>query len=203
MVRFTGRAEGHLGWTASSSACRAVVDLPWAKIHQVHGNRIVDESGAGDDADGIVTSKQGVALAVSTADCAAVTMASTNGVIAAVHAGWAGLLNGVLTSAADAMRDRGATTIEAALGPCIHAECYEFSEDDLSKVVAVLGDEVRGTTSQGRPALDIPAAVRASLDKAGVQLVADVDRCTSCAPGYFSHRARKDPERQVGVIWIP
>src|SRR5437588_11984079 len=92
MVRFTGRAEGHLGWTAPESARRAVVDLPWVRVHQVHGNRIVDESGAGEDADGIVTSTPGLALAVSTADCAPVPMASPDGIIAAVHAGCAGLL---------------------------------------------------------------------------------------------------------------
>jgi copper oxidase (laccase) domain-containing protein len=93
--------------------------------------------------------------------------------------------------------------VVAALGPCIHAECYEFSDTDLAAVAAALGDEVRGVTSTGAPALDVPAAVRAALAGVDVQLVHDVDVCTACSTAHYSHRARAELERQAVVVWRP
>ena len=53
--------------------------------------------------------------------------------MAAVHAGWAGLVAGVIGRAVEAMGVLGATRIEGALGPCIHAGCYEFGAADLER----------------------------------------------------------------------
>ena len=215
-VVFSGRAEGDLGSARERGPAgpsaevegrrRALVDRPWTWLRQVHGAEVVvvgspgDQAGA--EADAAVTSHPGAALAVLTADCAPVAMASPEGVVAAAHAGWRGLAAGVLERAADAMRRLGATEIQAALGPCIHAECYEFSAPDLDRVVAVLGDGARGTTARGAPALDLPAAVRAALVRAGVALVHDEHLCTACAADRcFSHRARGEVERQATVVW--
>ncbi|MEY2566494.1 MAG: purine-nucleoside/S-methyl-5-thioadenosine phosphorylase / adenosine deaminase [Actinomycetota bacterium] len=186
---------------------RAVLDRPWSWLRQVHGDRVVvvrePGGGAGDVGDALVSSEGGVALAVLTADCAPVALVSDEGVIAAVHAGWRGLMAGVIERAVDAMHGLGATEVQAALGPCIHAECYEFSEHDLDAVANLLGDGTRGVTADGRPALDVPAAVRASLDRAGVTLVHDENVCTSCSVEHYSHRARGDRERQAVVVWRP
>ena len=91
--------------------------------------------------------------------------------------------------------------IQAVLGPCIHAECYEFGDDDLDTVAAALGAGVRGRTTDGKPALDVPAGVKASLRRAGVTDVEDVDVCTACSDEYFSWRARQDRGRQALVVW--
>lgn len=166
----------------------------------------VDTPGArsGEDADASVTTVVGAPLAVFTADCASVALASDDGVVAAVHAGWRGLVAGVIEATAARMRAHGATTLVAALGPCIHAECYEFAEDDLATVAARLGGEVRGRTTGGRAALDVPAAVRAALRRADAVLVHDEDACTACdGDRYYSHRARRDGERQAMVVWKP
>jgi copper oxidase (laccase) domain-containing protein len=61
---------------------------------------------------------------------------------------------------------------------------------------------VRGVTKSGTPALDVPAAVRIVLERAGVELVHDEDACTACTPGYWSHRARGDAGRQATVAWL-
>ena len=130
-----------------------------------------------------------------------IALASREGVFAAVHAGWRGLVVGVIQEAADRLRDQGASQVFGALGPCIHAECYEFSESDLRRVAAALGDGVRSRTADGRPALDVPEAVAAALTAGGVTQVAGVEACTACGPGYFSHRARQDSGRQALVAW--
>jgi copper oxidase (laccase) domain-containing protein len=140
-------------------------------------------------------------LVVLTADCASVALGSPEGVFAAVHAGWRGLTAGVVEGAIDAMRQMGASDVVGALGPCIHAGCYEFSEEDLAQVAAVLGDRVRGTSEAGRTALDVPAAVSAALEAGGAREIAGREACTACAGGFFSHRARRDSGRQALVVW--
>jgi YfiH family protein len=216
-VRFTDRSAGDLGNGGLlvraddvdpevTERRRAVLDRPWSWLRQVHGSRavVVESPGgaAGDEADAAVTDHPQAALVVLTADCAPVALSSPEGVIAAVHAGWRGLLAGVVESAVETMRGLGATDIEAALGPCIHAECYQFSASDLDLVANRLGRGVRGSTRAGEPALDVPAAVGAALERAGARLVHDEGICTACSTSHFSHRARGDVERQATVVWI-
>jgi YfiH family protein len=217
-VRFTGRAEGDLGHTGRWVAVdeldpdvvdrrRAVLDRPWSWLRQVHGATVVvveePGEGAGDEGDALVTSADGTALAVLTADCAPIALASPEGVVAAVHAGWRGLQAGVIAGAVEVMRARGAVDIVAALGPCIRPECYEFSPADLDRMADRFGAGVRGQTAAGRPALDVPAAVRTALGEAGVDLVHDEGVCTSCSADHYSHRARQELERQAVVVWRP
>jgi len=210
-ARWTGRPEGDLGPAEASDGSelelrrRALVDRSWSWATQVHGADVVVVRGPGEPegarADALVSDHPASCLAVFTADCAPIALASPEGVLGAVHAGWRGLMAGVVGSAARAMRDLGATRVEAALGPCIHVECYEFSPGDLDRAVDRLGPTVRGVTTTGRPALDLPEAVRVSLQEADVELVADEDVCTACSPGHFSYRARGERQRMALVVW--
>jgi YfiH family protein len=204
-VLWTGRDDGDLRF-GGPSRWADVVDRPVTWMRQVHGTRVVvverPGDGCGEEADALVTATPEVALAVVTADCAPLALASPEGVVGAVHAGWSGLRAGVVERAVEAMRGLGATTVEAALGPCIRAECYEFGADDLAAVAHRLGPAVAGTTATGRPALDVPAAVAAAVRGAGAELVHDAGVCTACAADrYFSHRARQEAERQAMVVW--
>lgn len=188
--RFTSRADG--------DALERQDELGWAVARQIHGAHVVvvDSPGHHGEADALVTTTPGLPVAVRVADCAPIALLA-EGVVGVVHAGWRGLVAGVIPAALDAMRAQGATDIRAVLGPCIHAECYEWQQPDLDEVASTLGDVVRGTTSWGTPALDVPAAVRAQLP--GVEVV---DVCTACSPEHWSHRARGDRERQAVVAWI-
>ncbi|HLX77948.1 MAG TPA: laccase domain-containing protein, partial [Acidimicrobiales bacterium] len=76
-----------------------------------------------------------------------------------------------------------------------------FAPNDLEAAALILGDEVRGTTAEGRPALDLPAAVRGGLFRAGVEIAREVDRCTACDDGWFSHRAGTGRGRQALAVW--
>jgi polyphenol oxidase len=147
-----------------------------------------------------VSDVPGAVLAVQVADCAPVGLVA-DGVVGVAHAGWRGLAAGVLPATVEAMRALGAEGITATIGPCIRPGCYEFGAADLDAVAAALGDHVRGRTSSGSPALDVPAAVRAALAAAGVTDVTDLGTCTACSPEHWSHRAAGDPERQAVVAW--
>ena len=178
-------------------------------LEQVHGARIITVdrpgAGAGEEADGAVTRERGATLVVLTADCAPVLLASDDGVIGAAHAGWRGLAEGVLEATTTAMRELGATgPIRAAIGPTVAPECYEFSPADLDEVAEQLGEHVRGQTADGRPALDLPCAVRQELDRLAIVVDHDEASCTACHGGrWYSHRARRDVERQAALIWLP
>ncbi|HZQ28874.1 MAG TPA: polyphenol oxidase family protein [Acidimicrobiales bacterium] len=206
-VRCTTRADGDQRNRPAFDDPAFDGPVPWTRLRQVHGAGVVvvEEPGgcSGQEADAAVTRVPGAHLAILTADCAPVALASAEGVIGAAHAGWKGLTAGVLERTADAMRALGATTIEAALGPCVHPGCYEFAAADLDAVAARLGDGVRGRTSAGAPALDLPAGVRAALDRAGVTLVYEDPACTACSADLYSWRARRDDARQAMVVWLP
>lgn len=184
------------------------MDRPWSWLRQVHGADVVTAGPGGVveglEADALVAGAgpaSRAALAVFTADCAPLALASPEGALAAVHAGWRGLVAGVVSAAADVMRRAGARSVVGALGPCIHAECYEFGASDLAAVEGAVGAGVGGVTSWGAPALDLPAAVAAAAEAAGVDLVFSSPVCTACSTDHYSHRARRDTGRQALVVW--
>jgi YfiH family protein len=212
MVCFTGRDEGDMAITTdfgpdADERQRAVVDRPWTVLRQIHGAdvAVVDEPGgaSGEDGDAAVSKAPGVALAILTADCAPIAFASPEGVIGVAHAGWRGLVAGVIEETVAAMRTLGATSVYAALGPCIHAECYAFGTADLDEVAGRYGEVVRAETSRQEPALDLAQAVRVALQAAGAKLQWDADICTACSSDHWSWRARRDQQRQATVVWRP
>jgi len=187
-------------WVEQVHGCRVVTVRPVARAGGESASPGLDAVFAG-TGDALVTDAPGLGLTVLTADCGSIALGSEEGVFGAVHAGWRGLLAGVIEQAIDAMRVLGATDVTGALGPCIHPECYEFSEADLAEVAAVYGERVRGRSGSGRPALDLPAAVSAALTGGGAREVTGLPACTACAAGYFSHRERGDTGRQALVVW--
>jgi copper oxidase (laccase) domain-containing protein len=151
-------------------------------------------------ADAAVTSEVGRPVVVLTADCAPLVLACDDAV-AVVHAGWLGLLAGVIEAAAARLRDVGHGVVRAALGPCIHPDRYAFGAADLARVVDRYGPSVAATTDTDQPALDLPAGVRVALDRAGVDDPHDVDVCTAASPDHFSYRRDGRTGRQ-GVVAV-
>ena len=209
-VAFTSRADGDLRIDAPAHELaarrRAVVDLPWSWCRQVHGAgvEVVTTPGlpAGAPGDALVTRLSGAALAVQVADCAPVALVGERAV-GVVHVGWRGLVEGVVPAAVAALHDLDAGPLVAVIGPCIHPAAYEFGEDALTAVEAAVGRPVGGRTAAGGLALDLPAAVTAALDGAGVPVEARVACCTAGSPDVlWSHRARGDVARTAVVAWI-
>ena len=179
----------------------------WAEVRQVHGSVVVraQQNRAGTtapapaDADALVTTAAHVPLVIFTADCAPLALVADDAV-AAVHAGWAGLFAGVVERAVAALREASAGPMRAVLGPCIHAERYEFGNDLLARLVDRFGPTVAGRTTTGTPALDIPAAVRAALAASDVDDLDDVDVCTAASSDHFSYRRDGVTGRQAMFV---
>ena len=206
---FTDRTDGDFSIHSDPSALqrnrRGVIDRPWTWLHQVHGSRVVEvtEAGqwAGSEADGAVTRAPLAPLAVMTADCAPVVLIAEQG-FAVVHAGWRGLVAGIVEEAARKLGElNAAAPIGSLVGPCINAAAYEFSEADLSRAADRLGSAVRSETRWGTPALDVPAAVGVACERAGWPPPPIPPACTS-DERWFSHRSRAEPGRQVAVAWL-
>lgn len=205
---FTDTDHGDLSPRVRSDRLRsrrgAIHRAPWAWLDQVHGSRVVvarrPGEVAGERADAIVTTVPNLPIAVHTADCAPVLLRA-DGAVGVVHAGWRGLLDGVIEATIEQMADLGHPPHDAVLGPCIRVSCYEFGRTDLDPLVERFGDEVVGRTSDDEPALDVTAAVRKVSRYAGLELH-DRGVCTACSPRHFSHRARREHGRQALVAWI-
>jgi YfiH family protein len=201
---------------ALALALPAVPDDPttWRWLRQVHGADVVTVDAAPADprtdprtgppeADGAVTRAVGVPLVVMTADCAPIALVASDErgcAVGVVHAGWQGLLRGVIGAGVEALRACHDAPVRAVLGPCIHAASYEFGEDALAPLVERFGASVRSFTRRGTPALDVPAAVRIALRDAGVSDYTDVDVCTSASADHFSHRRDGVTGRQAVVV---
>lgn len=209
-LAWTTRADGDARPSGPDGVRRLAraAGRPVAWADQVHGSGVlrVEAPGPAGAGDALVTDRPGLALAVFTADCAPVALRGTRvggaPVVGLVHAGWRGLLAGVLEAAVAECEALGARHVVGALGPCIRPGCYAFDAADLEPVVARLGPGVAAVTAAGGSALDLPAAVAAGLARAGARLVADDGRCTACEiETCFSHRARADRARHATLVW--
>jgi hypothetical protein len=151
--------------------------------------------------DAMVTDRAGLGLAALSADCALLVLADPEaGIIAAAHCGRPGLVAGVVASAAAAMRELGARSISAALGPSICPACYEVPQamaDDVWSVVP----ESEGRTVDGRPAVDLAGGIIAQLAASNVELLRRVGGCTREDPSLFSYRRDHVTGRMAALVW--
>ncbi len=153
-------------------------------------------------ADVLVTT-DGTPFGIWAADCAPIFLIGASGMIVGAHGGWRGLAAGVIDTAVEQVREAGDHVVTALVGPLIHPCCYEFGADDSAAVAAGVHadpEAVAGTTTDGQPALDVPATVRAGLAAHGIELDS-VGPCTGCSDRWLSHRVRGDLERHVVVAW--
>ena len=168
------------------------------QVHGTHINVVCEPVGQGAgalpiDADGHATALSGVAVAVLTADCLPVAIGG-RGAVAMVHAGWRGLAGGVLEQGAAAvsrLADDG--PLQAVIGPCAGACCYEVGPEVMSAF---------GLPAE-RGLIDLRAIARRRLLAAGVDSVADMGGCTICNESNFSFRREGAAAgRQAGVAWL-
>ncbi|MDZ4829885.1 MAG: polyphenol oxidase family protein [Phycisphaerae bacterium] len=167
---------------------------------QVHGAAALDgdrtepmdsrQSSPLPEADAIVSSDARRAVAIRTADCVGVLLASPDtGTVAAVHAGWRGIVAGVVERAVEAVRARSSGPMLAAIGPSVSCSRYEVGEEVATAFVgAGLEEHVVRT---GHLRVDCHGAVRSLLRRAGLVDV-NIDGeplCTVSDPiHFFSHR---------------
>jgi YfiH family protein len=193
------------------------IRLQW--LNQVHGTHVVQVSSVSrtlrlKTGDAAVVFDRGFGAVVMTADCLPVFFTNAAGSVAAVaHAGWRGLLNGVLEKTVDSTGVSPADLM-AWMGPAI-APCH--FEVGLEVRDAFLGHPqwgqqfVPGLTSAfissplhaGKFMMDIYAVARARLLNAGVQFVGGGGLCTVCEKRrFFSYRRDHTTGRMASLIYL-
>jgi polyphenol oxidase len=142
-------------------------------------------------ADGLWSDEPGVPLLALAADCVPIAVVAISGkpALAAVHAGWRGLVGGVVAAGVSTLD--GAETA-AVIGPSIGPCCYEVGPEVAERFDPDL-------TSSGM--LDLWTAAERALRRAGVSAVERLDLCTCCHPElFFSYRRSGIPHGAQGVI---
>ena len=158
-------------------------------------------------ADASVTSAAGVVLAILTADCLPVVFAARDGSeVAAAHAGWRGLADGMLEATLAAMRTPAADVV-AWLGPAAGPDRYEIGADVRDAFLAHAPEAATAfaATRPGHWRVDLYALARQRLQAAGMN-PADIhggDQCTIADPSrWFSHRRDRRSGRMATLVWM-
>jgi YfiH family protein len=161
--------------------------------------------------DALVSASADVLLTIRTADCAPILLVAPRArAVAAVHAGWRGLLEGVVARAIEALHDRydaRPDEICAAIGPSIGGCCYEFGAEHRDAFRAAFGPPADAAWLPGRgdrPHLELRTMASAALTAAGVrtEAIAIVGPCTAEHPGELHSYRRDGPKagRQISYV---
>ncbi|QHB32372.1 peptidoglycan editing factor PgeF [Yersinia canariae] len=155
-----------------------------ANKKQVHGTTIIDVTKPGQecgDADGLYTTQSGILLTVLTADCLPVIFSQRQGKgIAVVHAGWRGLLDGIILKMVERIaRDDDPANWIAAIGPAARSCCYEVNEELVERFVNELPLAENIISPRFRH-LNLAAIAEHQLRGAGIHQVDRVGSCTIC-----------------------
>ncbi|CAI1758675.1 Laccase domain protein yfiH [Serratia quinivorans] len=176
-------------------------------LEQIHGTRVVRLDGqtpADLRADAVYSNVPGQVCAVMTADCLPVLFCSQAGdEVAAAHAGWRGLCNGVLEQTLAAFAAEPGR-ISAWLGPAIGPQQFEVGPEVRAAFIAVDDAAAAAFTPQGDKFLaDIYLLARQRLQRAGIHAIYGGDRCTvSEISHFFSYRRDGITGRLASLIWL-
>ncbi|MBT8200386.1 MAG: polyphenol oxidase family protein [Acidimicrobiia bacterium] len=198
---FTDRGDGDP--FADTEARRSIsnslgIDVEWATAMQVHGTSVLEATGAGylGEGDAVMTTRIALPVAVKTADCVPVVLEAADAV-AVVHAGWRGMVAGVVTATVDTMRAADHNPLRAAIGPSIGPCCYEVGPE------VSLGIDAPSVTTWGTTSVDLWTASAEQLEGVGVESVWTAAVCTMCSGDLNSYRADGTPHRQAAIGWLP
>ena len=198
---FTGSASGDFKDPVLGQGLGRVISMKEVIfMNQTHSDRVVKVDASTHervDADAIVTTTKGLALAVLAADCLPILLLG-DGAVAAVHAGRLGVESELITHTVDLMNKYCSKNIRAVIGPSICADCYEVSPHMYEEFLV---RRPEAATTAAKHSLDLKAAASALLQAKGVE-VSDIAICTREDSSYFSYRRDATSKRHVGAVWL-
>jgi len=178
----------------------------------VHGRDVAvvtraDGGGEPRQVDALITRERGLPLTMRFADCAPIVFYDpARHAIGVAHAGWRGAAVNVVGAAVRAMVDAFGShpgRMWAGIGPAIGVEQYEVGPDIVEQVAAACppGTRLAQSGRNGRPHLDLNAAVEAQLQAAGIGAIERSGLCTASDTGqWFSHRAENGKTGRFGLV---
>ena len=190
---------------------------PPLRVHQVHGAEVMTVAAGKDfdtscQADALVSRDSKRVISIRIADCVPILLCSENGTtVAAVHAGWRGIIAGVIPAAIARMIAENPsvrpTSIIAAIGPCISGPAFEVGPEVLEEFAAKFGPEAPITRSaNGKGTVDLRVAAKIQLQSAGLpeSAIDTTDRCTvTHRDEFFSHRRDRGITGRMAALIAP
>ncbi|WP_414164552.1 purine nucleoside phosphorylase YfiH [Superficieibacter sp. BNK-5] len=176
-------------------------------LEQVHGTAVLPLTGGpylSKRADASYSATPGTVCAVMTADCLPVLFCNRAGTeVAAAHAGWRGLCEGMLEETLACFNDKP-ENILAWLGPAIGPEAFEVGAEVREAFMAKAAEAVSAFRPAGEKYFaDIYLLARQRLASAGVTNIYGGDRCTfSEKQQFFSYRRDKTTGRMASFVWL-
>ncbi|SDQ38174.1 conserved hypothetical protein [Pseudomonas sp. UC 17F4] len=177
-----------------------------AWLKQVHGVVVADaDPGVIAEADASYSDTPGIACTVMTADCLPVLFCDRAGTrVAAAHAGWRGLANGVL----EATLKRLALPPEEVLvwlGPAIGPQAFEVGLEVRDAFTTVHPETAQAFVPGAQPGklmADIYQLARLRLAARGVNAVYGGGLCTVSDPRFYSYRRTPQGGRFASLVWL-
>ena len=167
-----------------------------ATVRRAEARGVVTPGTVYDHCDGLWSDQPGQGMLLLTADCLPIAVGRANGgepALAILHAGWRGLLAGIVAAGARAI---GGGRLAAVIGPSIGPCCYEVGEEVAAPFREAFGGDV---VSDGK--LDLWTSAERALRAAGCAAVDRLDICTACNPHrFFSHRRDEGRTGRQGII---
>jgi polyphenol oxidase len=201
----------HVGDTSSLVSqnrriVKTMLSLPSEPVwlNQIHSNRVVKASvlSTPPQADASFTDQPDVVCAIMTADCLPLLACSADGTeIAAIHAGWRGLLDGIIDNSINALHDRD---VLVWLGPAIGTERFEVGGEVRSAFVSKSNEYAPAFKQHGQDKwlADIYQLARINLAMLDIDKVYGGGMCTvTDQERFFSYRRDKDTGRMATLIW--
>jgi YfiH family protein len=188
--------------------------LQWQWLRQTHGIDVhrADACCGPVTADGICTSVLELACCVLTADCMPVLFAARDGgEIALAHAGWRGLVAGILECTI-AKCSTSAQELMAWLGPAIGPCHFKVGAEVKAAFLAIAGDleerealqkYFKATAEPGKYLCDLYGIARFKLTQSGIARIYGGQYCTFCEPElFYSYRRDDVTGRMASFIYI-
>lgn len=174
-------------------------------LNQVHGADVAVIKNSPQEvitADAAFTNLKNIGLAIMTADCLPIILASKDGSeIAAIHGGWRPLAAGIIKNTLSHFSAQ-AKDIYVWLGPCIGANAFEVGKE-VRDVFAAIDHQLAQcfVPQQGKYLGDLHAIAKFQLTSLGIENISALDECTYSLPEkYFSYRRDGQTGRMASIV---
>ena len=174
-------------------------------LEQIHSTHcVVVEEDTNRTADAAITRLRDRPLAIMTADCLPIVLCDRDGTeIAAIHAGWRGLANGIIENTLDKMHSRPATLL-AWIGPSICQRCFEIG-NEVQQLFVTRYPITQNTfyTMGTRSYANLPKLAELVLQSRGVTAIYHSAACTfEQTNKFYSYRREAQTGRIATLIWF-
>lgn len=183
------------------------LEMPLVFIGATHSSNVVNVKSeypnVHKDTDALVTRETNLGLVIMSADCAPIVLVDPIAhVVGVVHAGWQGMLVGVVENSVEGMLDLGAETqnMKAIIGPTISAKNFSANQDRYEEVKNKV-PSAAVKLSNGDYAVDIRKGIKTQLAKYQIKTT-DLNICTFENKDLFSYRRDPITGRNATVVWL-